>query len=62
MWAAGVQGSMGLLEDMEPGKMTDTGMYVWAGILTVTVLVASYFVALWWQRRGEKRSGRDDEA
>ena len=40
-----------LLLQMDVGKMDDGGMYVWAGILTVVGLVASYLIALAWQRR-----------
>lgn len=40
---------------MAPGKMTDAGMYTWAGILAVLSLVVSYFVATWWHRMREKR-------
>lgn len=40
-----------LLEAMDPDRMTDAGMYAWAGILAVLTLVVSFFVALWWQRR-----------
>lgn len=35
---------------LDPDRMTDAGMYVWAAILTIVVLAASYGVALWWQR------------
>lgn len=31
--------------------MSDSGMYVWAVILLVLILVASYGVAVWWQNR-----------
>ena len=40
---------------LEPDRMTDTGMWIWAGILTVASLVASYFVAVAWQRWKDKR-------
>lgn len=30
--------------------MDDTGMWIWAGILTLASLVVSYFVAVGWQR------------
>ena len=42
---------VGLAEDLAPAKMTDTGMWIWAGVLTAVGLVASYVVAVWWQRR-----------
>lgn len=44
-----------LLEAMDPARMTDAGMYAWAGLITVGTLVASYFVAVWWQRRKDSR-------
>lgn len=44
-----------LLEAMDPGRMTDTGMWIWAGILTVVGLAASYGIALAWQRWKEKK-------
>lgn len=31
--------------------MTDYGMWVWSGVIAVVSLAASYFVAIWWQRR-----------
>lgn len=40
-----------LLEAMDPDRMTDAGMYAWAGILAVATLAVSFAVALWWQRR-----------
>lgn len=40
-----------LLEDMSPTAMTDTGMWVWAGVVAVVSLAASYAIAAWWQRR-----------
>lgn len=38
------------LGPLEPDRMTDTGMWIWAGLLTVGSLVASYFVAIAWQK------------
>jgi len=40
---------------LDPDRMTDGGMFAWAGIITVVSLVASFFVAIWWQRRKDKR-------
>lgn len=48
-------GLVQLLFSLTPGDMDDAGMYTWAGILTVLGLVASYFVAIGWQRWREKR-------
>ena len=39
-----------LLSSMDLDNMDDTGMYVWAGVLTVAFLVVSWFVAVAWQR------------
>lgn len=44
-----------LLEALEPDRMTDTGMWIWAGILTLASLAVSYFIAAGWQRWREKR-------
>lgn len=44
-----------LLEFMDPDRMTDAGMYVWAGLITLGTLVASFFVAAWWQRRKDAK-------
>lgn len=43
--------------EMSPTGMSDTGMYLWAGLLTVVALVASYFIAGAWQRwrEGQKQ-------
>lgn len=43
------------LGPMEPDRMTDTGMYVWAALITVATLAASFAVAVWWQRWKEKK-------
>lgn len=43
------------LGPMDPDKMTDTGMWIWAGILAVLGLVASFFVAVAWQRWKDKK-------
>lgn len=42
------------LDFMAPTSMTDTGMWVWAGLITVISLGASWAVALWWQRWKER--------
>lgn len=42
------------LEFMDPDKMTTAGMLVWAAIFTVVGLVASYFIAIGWQRWKDK--------
>ncbi|HUR69194.1 MAG TPA: hypothetical protein VM370_08095 [Candidatus Thermoplasmatota archaeon] len=43
---------------MEPDRMNDTGMWIWAALITVATLVASYGVAVWWQRwKDKKRAG-----
>lgn len=44
-----------LFEALDPDQMTDTGMYVWAVILTIVGLAASYAIAVGWQRWKEKR-------
>lgn len=50
-----------LLLQLDISKMDDGGMYVWAGILTVVGLVASYLIALAWQRRNRAaRKERQD--
>lgn len=46
-----------LLLRMSPKDMDDGGMYAWAAIVTVVGLVASYFIAVWWQKR---KAGRKD--
>ena len=40
-----------LLTSLDLQKMDDNGMYLWAGILTVVGLAASFGIAIWWQRR-----------
>ena len=53
---------MAELEDsfgpLEPDRMTDVGMWIWAGIITVVSLVASYAIAIGWQRWKDKRERR----
>lgn len=44
-----------LFEALDPDRMTDTGMYVWAAILTLVGLAASYAIAAGWQRWKEKK-------
>lgn len=39
---------------LDPSDMSDGGMFLWAGILTVVTLVTSYVVAVWWQRRRDR--------
>jgi hypothetical protein len=46
------------LGPLEPDRMTDTGMWIWAGILLVVSLVASYFVAVAWQRWRDNKKPR----
>ena len=43
------------LGPMDPIKMTDPGMWIWAGVLTAISLAASYFVAIAWQRWRDKK-------
>lgn len=43
-------GFPGAVAQMDPIKMTDTGMWIWAGIITAVSLVLSYFVAIAWQK------------
>ena len=47
-----------LLLNLAPGDMDDGGMYLWAGILTVVGLAASYVIAIAWQKR-KARKQRD---
>lgn len=43
---------------MQPGEMDAAGMFVWAGILAVVGVAASYGIALWWQRwRASQKNG-----
>lgn len=39
-----------IVGQMDPIKMTDTGMWIWAGILFAVSLVVSYFIAVAWQK------------
>lgn len=48
--------SVGLLDSLEVDHMDDTGMWLWAAILTVVGLGASWLIAVWWQKRKERRS------
>jgi hypothetical protein len=41
--------------EMDFDHMDDGGMYVWAGIMAVAGLAASYLIALAWQRRKARR-------
>lgn len=43
------------LGPMDPLKMTDTGMWLWAGLLTLVGLVASFGIAMGWQKWKEKK-------
>lgn len=52
--------SVALADDLDPAKMTDTGMWIWSGVLFVLILVLSYFAAVWWQRRKQKEKDRAD--
>ena len=42
------------LAQFDPMDMTDTGMWWYAGGITVVTLVLSFLVAVWWQRRKDK--------
>lgn len=62
-WATGAKpslrtpplaGAMVSLDDLEWDRMTDTGMWIWAGVFTVVGLVASYFIAVAWQRHKDR--------
>lgn len=48
-------GAVMALGPLDPTKMTDTGMWIWAGILTAVGLAASYAIAVGWQRWKEKK-------
>lgn len=48
---------MTALGQMQPLNMTDSGMWIWAAIILVVSLTASYFVAVAWQRWKDKRAG-----
>lgn len=43
------------LGPLEPDRMTDTGMWIWAIIISVLSLVASYVVAVGWQKWKERQ-------
>ena len=43
---------------LDPLDMSDGGMFLWAGILTALTLVASFFVAAWWQKRRDRERTR----
>ena len=44
--------------DLSATSMDDAGMYVWAGVFTVVGLVASFGIAIWWQRWKDKKKER----
>lgn len=44
--------------DLSAANMDDAGMWIWSGILTLVGLVASYGIAVWWQRWKDKRRDR----
>ena len=44
-----------MLAQYDPMDMTDTGMWVYAGVFTVVGLIASFFIAVAWQRWKDKR-------
>ena len=46
---------MGLFDSMEVDHMDDTGMWLWAAILTIVGLGASWLLAVWWQKRKERQ-------
>lgn len=46
---------VGIFDSLEVDHMDDTGMYVWAGILTAVSLALSFVVAVWWQKRKEEQ-------
>jgi uncharacterized membrane protein len=43
---------------MEPDRMTDLGMWIWAGLLTALALIAAFVIAVAWQRWKEGRKDR----
>lgn len=47
------------LGGLDPDRMTDTGMWAWAAILTLVSLAASYFVAVAWQRWKDKKRANE---
>lgn len=40
-----------VFEALDPGRMTDAGMYAWAAIIAIVSLGVSYAIAVAWQRR-----------
>ncbi|HET6403030.1 MAG TPA: hypothetical protein VFH78_00155 [Candidatus Thermoplasmatota archaeon] len=44
--------------DLSATKMDDGGMYAWAAILTVVGLLASYGIAVAWQRWKDRNKER----
>lgn len=46
-----------VVESLEIDKLDDSGMYIWAGILAVVGLVASFAIAVWWKRRKTAQAG-----
>jgi len=46
-----------LLDSMQIDKMDDTGMWIWAVVLTVASLAVSLAIAVFWQkwRAGQKQ-------
>lgn len=53
--ALAVSETMLAIGQFDPKAMTDTGMWVYAGVITVVSLVLSFVIAVWWQRRKDKR-------
>ena len=47
---------MDLITEMDPDTMTDLGMWIWSGILTVVGLALSIGIAFWWQKWRAKRA------
>jgi len=47
-----------LVVDLSATKMDDGGMYAWAAILTVVGLLASYGIAVAWQRWKDRNKER----
>lgn len=45
--------------DLSLRDMDDTGMWVWAGILTAVGLVASLVIAVAWQRWKDRKSKKE---
>lgn len=48
------RGRVGIFDSLEVDHMDDTGMYIWAGVVTLASLALSFLVAVWWQKRKEK--------